>query len=266
MSSITGPEFPPLLTGHIVFPPNQTLSSARQAIHTGSPEPGNLFWLDSDRNVDFTLYLEPEVSFEKSAQMLSVGMVAFGEAMGAIAPPEFGIQFGWPDVIYANKAKLGKVELFTHDNLSPEDVPQWMLLHLQVALKYTQDYIEPGDQPDVTTLSEEGCGYLCSTEIIESVSRHLLTWIHIWEEDGFRPVHQAWMSNALNVNQKVTYIDREQANQDVPSHDAASRDLVSKGVFLGLDETGGQLIKTTKDTIGLPLYKAVKILAFEHDR
>ena len=60
-------------------------SVAVRAAHEGSAEPGDLFWLDAKDMLNFSLYLEPEVVSERSVQMLPVAMVAFAEAMGAIA-------------------------------------------------------------------------------------------------------------------------------------------------------------------------------------
>ncbi len=235
------PEFPPLLTGHAVLPPSLPHLVAREARSIEELEPGQIFWLQSHKDIKLAFYLEPEVPYLKAVQIIPTLMVAFADSMGAIAPPEFAVHFSWPNIIYANKAKVGNINLTTPRSIRPDDIPDWLILGIDIALENTQDECEPGEIPHITTLSDEGCGHLSSVEIIESLSRHFLTWIHIWEEDGFNPVHRAWLYRAFNLNQNLCYV---------------KNGLNHEGIFTGLDEDGGQLLKTDKGTVCLPLHNA----------
>jgi hypothetical protein len=51
------------------------------------------------------------------------------------------------------------------------------------------------------------------------MSRHFLTWLRRWEEDGFRPVHDAWRARAEPAM------------------------TVGTAGFVGLDEDGRALLK-----------------------
>ena len=44
-----------------------------------------------------------------------------------------------------------------------------------------------------TSLAEEGGGQYLERVLWESCSRHFLVWINRWQDDGFRPLHDAWM-------------------------------------------------------------------------
>ena len=55
---------------------------------------------------------------------------------------------------------------------------------------------------------------------IESITRHILTWIDTWENEGFRPVHEMWCGRV-----------EEPAGDAAPGKD-----------FLGLDDDGNLLV------------------------
>ncbi len=239
MSHFITPEFPPLLTGHAVLPPDQPQTLARELGESGGLEPGQVFWLRSEKDLKLAFYLEPEIALRKAVQIVPLAMVAFADSMGAITHPEFAVHFVWPDTIYANKGKVGNVSLLTPDNANPDDIPDWMVLGFDIVLQDSHEQLEPGETPDSTNLYEEGCGHLSSTEIIESLSRHFLTWLHIWEEDGFHPVHKAWLFRALNLKKEI----RNSFNG-----------TLQKGVFLGMDEDGGALVQNGQETICWPLH------------
>ena len=68
--------------------------------------------------------------------------------------------------------------------------------------------------------------------LLESWSRHTLVWINRWLDDGFQPLHTAWRERAWGMGE----------------------DLVDgSGTFMGLDELGGMLVKTSKTTKLRPL-------------
>lgn len=239
MSQFNSPEFPPLLKGHTVLQPDQPQTLARELADSGELEPGAVFWLKSEKDLKLAFYLEPEVSLRKAGQIIPVAMVAFADSMGAITHPEFAIHFVWPGTIYANKGKVGNICLLTPDNTSADEIPDWMILCFDIALQDAREQQEPGLMPDLTNLYEEGCSHLSSVEIIESLSRHFLTWLHIWEEDGFQPVHKAWLFRTLNLRQEIS---------------CSFNGTVQKGLFLGMDEDGGALVQINQETICWPLY------------
>ena len=62
----------------------------------------------------------------------------------------------------------------------------------------------PGELPDRTTLHEEGAGEVTRTMLIESVSRHFLTWIDGWMNEGFKGVHENWLGRVVGSDQDIT--------------------------------------------------------------
>ena len=69
-------------------------------------------------------------------------------------------------------------------------------------------------QGDVTALYDEGCAEVGSVQLVESWSRHMLTWLNRWQEDGNGPLHAEWMGLLRGVGEPIE----------------------EQGVFLGTDD------------------------------
>ncbi len=110
-----------------------------------------------------------------------------------------------------------------------------MALSVHLRIRPEQEGREPGNDPDNTTLWDEGCGMLCQSELMESVSRHLVNLIHIWSEDGFKPVHDQWMARLSKKGGLA-------AGLSLSAVETA---------LLGLDESGNALIKTGSGVVSL---------------
>jgi biotin-(acetyl-CoA carboxylase) ligase len=198
------PLFPPLLNGVAVEAGNDTAAAALDAVAAGNAGAGDLFWSQSEDRLNMAVVLEPDVALPKAAQMLHVLAVAFGDAFGAIAPPEIAVHYRWPGDILVNGAKAGSVRLIMPQGTSAESVPQWMVLSLDVAVTLDLSVENPGEMPDSTTLHEEGAGEVTSLGLIGSVSRHFLTWVDTWTHDGFKDVHENWWGRAAGIDKNIT--------------------------------------------------------------
>ena len=61
-----------------------------------------------------------------------------------------------------------------------------------------------------------------------------LTWINMWNDDGFKPVHDSWLFRAENRDQEITL-----------THGAET----VTGTFSGLDDSGNLLLKGSDGTM-----------------
>lgn len=238
------PEFPPLFSAVGVKAPDSPLSAALSAIGKGEAEAGDLFWARAVDIANCALVLEPEYGLARAMQIVPVAMVALGDAIGAIGPPNLGITYGWPGLIYANGGHVGDIAAYVAPHSAADTVPQWLVLTMEIVVKSAKPKGEPGDHVSATELWEEGAGDLDRTQILESFARHLLAWIDTWETDGFRQVHEMWMFRAADRDGFV-------------SVDFGGRN--SEGTMIGLDENGGLLVKTGDGISGIPLTDAVNI-------
>lgn len=225
---IADPTFPPLLTGHAVDPPERAFETACARAASGEAGAGDVLWSRNEARIEIAIVLEPEVGMETAAQMLPLCLVAIGDCLGALTPPQVGVTFIWPNIVCMNGAPAGQFRAAAEPTQGEGDVPNWMVVALELRHQREPEDAEPGETPDRTWLSEEGGGELTHAEIIESYSRHFLTWLNIWNDDGFKPVHDSWIFRAQNKEEEIalTHGGREY-----------------EGTIIGLDESGNLLLK-----------------------
>ncbi len=160
--------------------------------------------------------------------MMIVAMVAVGDAIGALAPPEVAITYRWPGTICANRAEIGSLKAALPAGGGDTTPPDWLLLSLTIAIEPAADGQEPGHRPDLTSLHEEGCAGLDRTSLLEAICRHLLTGIDAWSRDGLqRPVRQ-WLERCPDHGQAVAF---------------SVGDRMHRGVFVNLDANGGLILR-----------------------
>ncbi|MGH6923449.1 MAG: biotin/lipoate--protein ligase family protein [Propylenella sp.] len=234
------PEFPPLIAGHCVESADPFVVAAKQAA-SGEAGAGDFYWSDIDHRLRAAIVLEPDADAKNVETVHLTAMVALGDCIGALAPPEVGIFYRWPDKICVNGAVAGLARFFA----GPKDgdrAPAWLVSGVEVGLYAEDPAIEPGLTPDVTTLWEEGCGDIRLVPLLESFARHLNTWLHTFEVDGAPPVLEAWLARAEGRGETVAL-----------SFAGAEH----RGVFLGLDESGDLILKTEKGVELLSLKDAL---------
>ncbi len=236
------PDFPPLMTGHEVAPPAEPVSLACRRAASGSAGAGDVFWGGSNGHLNVAIVLEPEVAAKQAREMLFVAMVALGDCIGALSPPEVGIFYRWPGVILANGAEVGRAQLALPEPDDDTAIPQWLVVAVALAVRPADNAPDPGTDIDHTTLWDEGCGSLDRNRLLESYCRHFKIWVHTWESDGVRPVREAWLARAEGRGETVAIV-----------YDGAER----TGTFLGIDETGGLVLKTGDTTTILDLSTAL---------
>lgn len=210
------PLFPPLLTGREVTAGRDPFAAAIR-LASGGGDPGAFVFADDRERLRFAVTLAPEVPLGRAVQMGHALMIAVGDSIGALAPPEVAVEYRWPATVLVNGATAGRVRLAASGG-DPEAVPDWLVVGLDLRLT-PDDTVEPGERPGETALYEEGSGPIPPSRLLESMSRHFLVWLRRWEEDGFRPLHDAWSARA---------------EPGMTVGDAA---------FIGLDEDGRALLK-----------------------
>jgi len=227
------PTFPPLLSGRGLTVGKDPFGHACAKAKRGEAGAGDLFWSEVTESLRFALVLEPDVAWERCGEMAYAAMVAFGDAAGALIPPEVAITYQWPNVIQMNDGQIGSVELLVGEDEQEE--PAWMVLGLNVRLVPDFADMNPGENYHVTSFWDEGCGDVTRTDLLESVARHLVNGIHTWSEDGFKLIHEQWLGR-LN---KDAQLSREFA--------------VPKARFVGLDEVGNGLLSVGGETVSYSL-------------
>ena len=103
------PLLPPILTP-VAVPDkidvfNKAIAKARNS------EAGTVFYSESTEFVELAVVLNPEVKKIKCNQMFYVMMVAAGDSIGSLAPPEVVVSYSYPGLIFLNQGEAGLVKI-----------------------------------------------------------------------------------------------------------------------------------------------------------
>lgn len=186
------PQLPPLLSSHPVDPPGDPFVAAVRGAGEGRLGAGDLLWARAAARAELALVLEPDVACERSIEMGPLLWVAVVDGLAASMPPKTSLLLRWPDIVLVNGGAAGQLRFASAPAVAGE-VPAWLVIGVSLQLASISELREPGEAVDRTSLVEEGGGELTSGRLIESIAAHILTWINIWQDEGFRPVHDAWV-------------------------------------------------------------------------
>ena len=222
------PSLPPLLAGHRRPACEHPFDAAVSGAEAGRYSAGDLLWSESRSHLRIALVLEPDVPPTRCAEMLFLAMVASTDAIGTLIPPEVALTYVWPATLRANGARVGRARFRQSADLDEEGAPLWLVVGIEMRLAPVGGDVEPGEIPHLTSLSDEGAADLDGTLAVEALARHLMTWLHTWEVEGFGPVVENWLFRADGYKGEVVLPD--------PHGDL-------RGTFLGLDEAGNLLLR-----------------------
>jgi len=186
------PRLPPLFTSHPVDASARPFDAAVRGAADGRYGAGDLVWSRNAARVELALVLEPDVPLPQALQMGPLMWVAVMESLAAAMPPKTSLLLRWPDLVLVNGGEAGRLH-FAVARSSGCETPAWLVIGASVQLASLSGEREPGEVIDRTSLVEEGGGDLTSSELLGSIAAHALTWINTWQEEGFAPVHDAWI-------------------------------------------------------------------------
>jgi BirA family transcriptional regulator, biotin operon repressor / biotin---[acetyl-CoA-carboxylase] ligase len=238
------PQFPPIYRPFAVTTEIDPFERCLSVAAEGA-EAGTLLWSIGQDACECAIVLAPEQSLEASLPVVLVAMLGLGDALGSLVPPVVAVTFGWPDRIEVNGGVIGGVRMAHAPTRSSAEVPDWMVVGFGVALRgpWASDG-EPGDDLYRTTLVEEGCGDIQTVDLLEAFARHVLAWIHRWQEDGIAPIRQAWLARATGLGKPVAI---EVGGQ------------TKEGTFAGLTESGAIRLDNDGVTQTISLEEALRV-------
>ena len=107
-----------------------------------------------------------------------------------------------------------------------------MVVGIKIRLNNNIEINEDQIDKDITSLADEGGGYVSRTRAIESMSRHFLAWISQWEDEGFKSVVDVW-NKRREETKNIQLIDKQEVS------------------WIGLDENGQAIVKLNDKEIFL---------------
>ncbi len=178
-------------------------------------------WVSPPGNLYCSVILRPECTPAQAAQLSFAAALALADGLSPLVPPHSQITFKWPNDVLFNEKKVAGILL--ESSTAESGRVDWLVLGLGVNVASS-----PADTAfPATSLHEEGSGPVAVVEVLENFSRHLLTQINRWRDDGFAPIREKWLRRAAGVGEEVTVV-------------LESETLT--GEFVGIDETGALII------------------------
>jgi biotin-(acetyl-CoA carboxylase) ligase len=177
---------------------------------------GTLVYVGRFDLAEFAVVLEPDEPLRTARRALYMGMTALIDALLTHAPPEKPIAIDWPDAVRVDGGLIGGGRLAWPQGASEDAPPPWLVFGAMIRT-VSMGEAEPGLNPLVAALEEEGFTDFAAGALAESFARHLMVHIDAWQEHGFGAVAKEYL-------------------QHLP------RD---KGLRRDIDETGDLLIRRT---------------------
>jgi biotin-(acetyl-CoA carboxylase) ligase len=152
------------------------------------------------------------------------------------------VTYQYPGTIFFNRGIAGVITMTQGPVSAETGCPAWMVVAARLRLSGEMQTMPLEFRMENTSLEEEGAGFISRTRLLEACCRHFLVWLHKWEEDGFRPVHDMWSNRAEK------YVDLRVADGRIAE-------------WLGLDEGGVGLLKLDGDAVAVNLAESLQFFA-----
>jgi biotin-(acetyl-CoA carboxylase) ligase len=153
---------------------------------------GTLVYVGRFDLAEFAVVLEPDEPLLKARRVFYAGMAALGDALATYAQPETSIIIDWPDSILVNQGLVGGGRLAWPQDAREIDTPPWLVFGGMIRT-VSMTNAEPGLNPLVTALEEEGFTDVMSNHVVESFARHLMVALDSWQESGFGAVARSYL-------------------------------------------------------------------------
>ncbi|GEP05780.1 biotin/lipoate--protein ligase family protein [Methylobacterium oxalidis] len=204
-----------------------------EACRLASPEAAGtiVHGLDGDCPA-FAVVLAPDEPLASARRAFLAGMVAFGEALGAHAPPERAVRFAWPDAVLFNEARIGGARLAWPEHCAEDETPAWLVF--SVTLIASKRWAgDPGLTPETTSLEEEGFEIADRGVLVESFARYLMRAFETWNGQGFETFAQLFSDRlipALSGAPQRVDVTGDLLTEDAAAPGGARRDSLAAGL------------------------------------
>lgn len=136
---------------------------------------------------EFAVVLEPDEPLLQARRTFYAGMAALADALAAHAQPDTSITIDWPDSLLVNEGLVGGGRLAWPRDIAEDQTPEWLVFGGMIRT-VSMSSVEPGLNPLVTALEEEGFTDVMSTHLVESFARNFMRIVDSWQESGFAAV------------------------------------------------------------------------------
>jgi biotin-(acetyl-CoA carboxylase) ligase len=153
---------------------------------------GTLVYVGRFDLAEFAVVLEPDEPLRTARRTLYLGMTALMDALLAYSPPEKPIEIDWPGAIRVDGGLVGGGRLAWPQGASEDEPPDWLVFGAMIRT-VSMGEGEPGLNPLIAALEEEGFSDLTAAALVESFARHLMVHTDAWQEHGFGAVAKEYL-------------------------------------------------------------------------
>ncbi|MEQ9488169.1 MAG: biotin/lipoate--protein ligase family protein [Alphaproteobacteria bacterium] len=198
------PSLPPAFSFYPVDGDADPLLAAREIARGDIDATGAVVQAMRTDRLDCAIILNPEVALGDALNVVPTAFVALNDALGSIIPPQIAITYGWPDRIMINHALAGGFSLAAPEGADADTVVDWLALRivLDVLGRPDQDRQTPGER---TSLVHEGCVDVSPKDIVESFTRHMLSWINRWQDSGFEAIRENASARLEGLEERIDF-------------------------------------------------------------
>jgi len=166
---------------------------AHARAHAAELGAGTLVFVGRFDLAEFAVVLEPEEPLASARRVFYACMVALGDALAALAPPEKPIVIEWPDAVYVDGGLIGGGRLAWPDHADECTAPDWLVFGAAIRTAFPSRE-ESGLHPRSTALAEESFDDVSAERLAEGFARHLMVAVDRWQEGGFTPIATKYIS------------------------------------------------------------------------
>ena len=198
--------------GTLVWARAQSAGRGRRGRSWSSP-PGNLY---------LSLLLRPDCPAAVAPQLGFATAVGLGEALDTLLPADAERpRFKWPNDVLVGGRKIAGILLDASTGSNGH--LDWLIIGVGVNIASFPEDTSYG----ATSLREAGAGAVSADEVLPVFASHWLRRLERWGREGFTPIRQAWLENALGLGEVIEVrLERETLT----------------GRFVELDETGALVL------------------------
>src|SRR6478736_6100382 len=153
---------------------------------------GTLVYVGRFDLAEFAVVLEPDEPLRTARRTLYLGMAALTDALLAYSPPEKPVEIAWPEAIHVDGGLVGGGRLAWPQDAAEDEPPDWLVFGAMIRT-VSMGEGEPGLNPLVAALEEEGFSDLTAGALVESFARHLMVHTDAWQEQGFGAVAKEYL-------------------------------------------------------------------------
>ena len=153
---------------------------------------GTLVYVGRFDLAEFAVVLEPDEPLRTARRTLYLGMTALMDALLAYSPPEKPVEIDWPDAIRVDGGLVGGGRLAWPQGANEDEPPEWLVFGAMIRT-VSMGEGEPGLNPLMAALEEEGFTDLTAAALVESFARHLMVHTDAWQEHGFGAVAKEYL-------------------------------------------------------------------------